>query len=311
MRLSGPVLALLTVLASSASAQPRAVAITIDDLPFGGGPQSLRCDDGGLRELNGRILAALRDTGAPAVGFVNEGRACSAETLQDVLMAWLDAGHELGNHTATHPDLTRVPLTQYQADVVRGETMLRRLLGARGQNLTYFRHPFLRTGDTEGKRAALATFLAGRGYTVAPVTIDSDEWVFAGAYGKAIGEGDHAMAGRVLDAYVPWFESVVAHYEGWSIDVLGREPAQVLLLHANLLNAQALPELLEMFRRRGYGFVSLGEALRDPACGRPDRFVGRYGSSWLHRWARADGLDVRWEPDAPGWVSSYLEGSPN
>ena len=82
---------------------------------------------------------------------------------------------------------------------------------------------------------------------------------------------------------------------------------QVLLIHANLLNAEALPDLLEMFRRRGYRFVSLAEALADPAYERPDTFVGRYGSSWLHRWARVDGREVRWEPDAPAWVSEYLD----
>jgi hypothetical protein len=62
-----------------------------------------------------------------------------------------------------------------------------------------------------------------------------------------------------------------------------------------------------MFRRRGYRFVSLAEALSDPAYSQPDTFVGRYGSSWLHRWARADGREVRWEPDAPTWISDYLE----
>jgi peptidoglycan/xylan/chitin deacetylase (PgdA/CDA1 family) len=299
-------IALLTVAASPALGQ-RTVAITIDDLPAGGGPRSLACNHDEVLRLNQRIVAALESTGAPAAGFVNEGRACSPEVLETVLRMWLSAGHELGNHTATHPDLTRVPLSTYQADVVRGETMLRRLLGERGDVLRYFRHPFLRTGDTEDKRAALAAFLAGRGYTVAPVTIDSDEWVFAGAYGRAVGLRDEATQRRLVEAYIPWFEEVTAHFEDWSREVVGREVPQVLLIHANLLNAAALPELLEMFRRRGYRFVSLAEAMSDPAYDRADTFVGRYGSSWLHRWARADGREVRWEPDAPAWVSDYLE----
>ena len=40
----------------------------------------------------------------------------------------------------------------------------------------------------------------------------------------------------------------------------------------------------------------------------PDPYVGRYGNSWLHRWARGAGMEVRWEPDAPDWVTAYYEG---
>src|SRR5690606_22970894 len=157
--------------------------------------------------------------------------------------------------------------------------------------LRYFRHPFLRTGETEAKKAALAAALDARGYTVAPVTLDSDEWVFAAAYGRAVAEGDTVTARRIRDTYLGWFDDVVAHYEGWSREVVGHEPPQVLLLHANRLNADTLGDLIGLFERRGYRFVSLDAALADPAYARPDPFVGRYGSSWLHRWARGQGME--------------------
>jgi hypothetical protein len=89
--------------------------------------------------------------------------------------------------------------------------------------------------------------------------------------------------------------------------VLGYELPQVALLHANLLHADALGDLLAMYTRHGYRFVSLDEALEDPAYARPDPYVGRHGNSWLHRWARGDGREVRWEPDAPDWVTAYYE----
>jgi peptidoglycan/xylan/chitin deacetylase (PgdA/CDA1 family) len=311
-----PLLAALALAATAACAQPaapptsppaRTLAVTVDDLPLNAGPAALRCDAAALAAMHGRLLDALAATGAPAVAFVNEARACDAATLDALLTRWLAAGHELGNHTATHPDLTRTSVAAYTADVVRGEPMLRRLLAARGDSLRYFRHPFLRTGETADKKDSLAAFLEHRGYTVAPVTFDSDEWVFAAAYARAVSSGDTATARRVLGAYVPWFDAVAAHYEGWSAEVLGYEPPQILLLHANLLNAAALPDLLAMFAHRGYRFVSLGEALADPAYARPDPHVGRYGSSWLHRWARGDGREVRWEPGAPDWVTAYYE----
>ena len=288
-----------------ALAQDRAVALTFDDLPLGAGPRELACDTAGLQAMHARILDALAAAGAPAAGFVNEGLACDPQLLEGILERCLHAGHLLGNHTATHPDLTRVTLAEYTRDIERGEPMLRRLLAARGDSVRYFRHPFLRVGETAAKKEGLARYLEDRGYTVAPVTIDSDEWVFAGAYSRAASRRDTVAARRIRESYVPWTEDVVAHFEGWGREVLGYEPPQVLLLHANLLNADTLPALLAMFTRRGYRFVSLQEALNDPAYARPDTFVGRYGSSWLHRWARADGREVRWEPDAPDWVQEY------
>ena len=57
--------------------------------------------------------------------------------------------------------------------------------------------------------------------------------------------------------YVAYMESVVAFFEQRAVEVAGREFPQVLLLHANQLNADLMPDLLAMFRRRGYGFVSL------------------------------------------------------
>ena len=299
---SGQALFLLFLLAVSARAQQRAIAITIDDLPLNAGPPELMCDRVGLDTLHERMLAALARTDAPAVGFVNEGRACDADGLERLLERWLAAGHDLGNHTATHPNLLRMSVADYARDIEAGEPMLRRLLRAQQDSLVYFRHPYLRTGETQEKKDSLATYLAQRGYVVAPVTIDSDEWVFAAAYSRAVSAGDTAGARRVIGAYVPWFEEVIAHYEGWSREVLEYEPPQVLLLHANLLNAEALPALIAMLQGRGYRFVSLAEALADPAYARADTFVGQYGSSWLHRWARADGREVQWEPDAPAWV---------
>jgi peptidoglycan/xylan/chitin deacetylase (PgdA/CDA1 family) len=313
-----PLTLLVACAADPAPAQPaaasegpsRAVALTFDDLPLQGRPYDVGCDAAALLAMHDRLLAGLAALGAPAVGFVNEGRACEAlpaGTLEAVLTRWLDAGHDLGNHTATHPDLVRISAEDFTADILRGEALTRRLVEARGGRLRYFRHPYLHAGDTPEKKATVEAFLAERGYTIAPVTLDSDEWVFAAAYARAVAEADTATAQRLRTEYVAWTEAVVAHFEGWSREVLGYELPQVALLHANLLNADTIGELAAMFARRGYRFVSLEEALRDPVYARPDPYVGRYGNSWLHRWARGEGREVRWEPGAPDWVTAYYE----
>ena len=58
-----------------------------------------------------------------------------------------------------------------------------------------------------------------------------------------------------------------------------------------------------MFRRRGYGFVSLEAALKDAAYSLPDEYAGKGGFSWIHRWSRTKGMANKGEPDEPEWLA--------
>lgn len=272
-----------------------AVALTFDDIPGSAIPRTRSCI-----ETNRKVLATLRKHRAPALGLVNTSKPCD---LVPVLNAWLDAGNDLGNHTFSHPDVNAMALAAYEKDVIRGESPLRELLAKRGRKLRYFRHPQLHTGNSPEVKDELAAFLRKRDYTIAPVTIDSDEWVFAAAYSRALERKDTAAAKRVADAYVPFMESIVSFFETRTKEVVGRPIPHVLLLHVNALNADRLDELLRMFERRGYRFITVDEALRDPAYALPDGYVGPRGISWIHRWGVAKGMPIVWEPDAQSWVA--------
>jgi peptidoglycan-N-acetylglucosamine deacetylase len=282
----------------SAQAQAREVAVTFDDLPAPHG------DLQDMRSITKRLLESFTRNKVPIVGFVNEGklyRRGETDARIELLRAWLDAGFELGNHTFSHINLHNAPLAEYEDDVVRGETVTRMLLNEKGMKLRYFRHPFLFTGTTPEYKRGLAEFLAARGYTVAPVTIDNADYVFADVYFKAKKRGDAETAKRVADAYVPYMESVFEHYEKLSVETFGREIKQTLLVHANELNADRFDELAAMLKRRGYAFVTLEEALKDPAYREPDA-LNKNGVSWLHRWREAKGMTLKWEPDPPKFV---------
>jgi peptidoglycan/xylan/chitin deacetylase (PgdA/CDA1 family) len=300
------VVLILSSMASPASARQRTVAITIDDLPA----NSTRADIVVHRSITERLLATLVQENIPAIGFVIEGhleadgRTDSARV--DLLRQWLDAGMDLGNHSFSHRSLNQVALESYEADVLRGERTIRRLLMARGKSLTWYRHPMLHTGRSMAVKADFARFLEAHDYRIAPVTIDNQEWIFARAYDVALDRCDRDLAGRIAAAYLPYMDSIVGYYERQSIALLGREPAQILLLHANRLNAEYLDDLIGIMRRRGYRFVSLEDAMRDPAYARPDTYTGPAGITWLHRWALAEGWtgsDFAGEPDVPAFVS--------
>jgi peptidoglycan-N-acetylglucosamine deacetylase len=179
---------------------------------------------------------------------------------------------------------------------VKGEPILRAALAARGRTLRYYRHPFLHTGPTPEIKQGLQAFLDRQGYRVAPVTLDNADYLFAAAYSRP----QHRE--RVRREYVPYMESVVAFFEARSVEVVGRDIPHVLLLHANELNADLVPDLLAMFQRRGYTFVSLEHALADEAYRLPEEYAGRSGFSWIHRWSRTKGMPPRGEPDPPAWA---------
>ncbi len=282
-------------------AQQHAVAITIDDLPRGGDGGSYNLAT--LQAMTRQLLAPFREQKIPVTGFVNAGRgALPAQDLRSMLDLWLDAGADLGNHSFSHPDLNSVPLADYEADVLKGEPALRAVLEPRGKKLIYYRHPFLHLGTTAADKKGLQDFLDAHGYRVAPVTFDTSDYMYAALYQRADSRE------RARAEYIPYMESVVAFFEQRAVEVVGHEFPQILLMHANQLNADTMPELLAMFRKRGYRFVSLDEALRDPAYQSGENYIGRGGFSWIHRWSRFKGMPNKGEPDPSEWALKTYDG---
>ena len=296
-----------------AGAAERAVAVTFDDLP--GSPGSLVSNDvAALRETTSKLLTTFREHAIPVVAFVNEGKlfvdgekAEDAAARASVLEMWLDAGAELGNHTYSHHDLNKTPLDEFEADVVKGETVTRRLLLERGATLRYFRHPFLHVGLDLEKRRAFEAFLKERGYTVAPITIDDDDYVYASVYADALRRGDKALAARVGADYVRYMDTVFAFVENVSERLTGRQVKQTLLVHASALNADYFGQVAKVFETRGYRFVTLEAALQDEAYALPDTYVGNWGISWLHHWELTAGRKRSPSPDPPEWITKAYE----
>jgi peptidoglycan/xylan/chitin deacetylase (PgdA/CDA1 family) len=296
----------------AAAVATRLMALTFDDLPGADPKAPLPV----LQDENRRILAALHEVQAPAIGFVNEGRLqvkSERDARVAILETWLDAGCDLGNHTEAHLGLSMTPLDEYEDSVLRGEAVTRGLLAARGRKERYFRHPFTQTGPTREIKEAFEKFLAGRGYAIAPFTVEAADYMFARLYAEALATHDAARAGRVRDAYLEHNDLMLTFFEGLAADEFGRAIPQIFLMHDNRLNADTLPELLKRFARRGYRFVTLEKALADPAFATPDLYVGTNGPSWLHRFSVAlqKPMRLRDEPDPPAWVlEAYAASTP-
>ncbi|MCY7376549.1 MAG: polysaccharide deacetylase family protein, partial [Pyrinomonadaceae bacterium] len=231
------------------------------------------------------------------------------ETQVDLLRQWLAAGLELGNHTFSHLSMNKISRKKYEAEILRGEIVTKELLTAKNQPIRYFRHPYLITGRKLSTKRKLAEFLKRRDYTIAPVTFDTDDYLFARASDVAATRGDDETKRRVGAAYVPYMESKADYWERQSVKLFGREIKQILLIHANSINAEHLGDLIQMLKNRGYQFITLDEALRDEAYQLPDNFTGEYGVSWLHRWAfdKGSGYVLPDEPPTPDFVRAEVE----
>lgn len=289
-------------------AKQREVAVTFDDLPATRQPENLAHQ----KYVTNELLAKLKAEKVPAIGFVNEYRIFYENEMDErteLLKMWLDAGHDLGNHTFSHIPINTATFEDYTADVIRGETVTQMLLEKKGKKLKYYRHTQLRTGPTDEYRLKLAEFLKTRGYTVAPVTIDNNEYIYTIIYSRAKRAGDKDLQEKIVASYIEYMEDVFEHFEDLSQEFLGREIKQILLLHANEINADHFDKLAAMMRKRRYKFITLEEALTDEAYKLPE-VTSRRGLSWLHRWMLAKGLNMKEEPIQPDWVNAiFRQGS--
>jgi peptidoglycan-N-acetylglucosamine deacetylase len=272
----------------------REVAITIDDLPRGGDGARSTQDD---REMTVKLLAPFQQGHIPLTGFVNECH--HSPELRSLLLLWVAAGADLGNHTCSHADLNHASISDFESEIVKGELVTTSILGHRP---VYFRYPYLHAGKDPQLKRAIAEFLSTRGYRNAPVTLDNSDYMFAAFYARMLASRQEAEATHIRETYLAYMESIFAFFEQRSVEVTGHEIRQILLLHASQLNADAMPDLLRMMRRRGYTLVSLAHALEDPAYSLPENYVGPGGFSWIHRWSLTKGMKPKGEPDEPEWI---------
>ena len=304
-------LALLAVFCfSSSHAQTldrhRTVALTFDDLP-----EALD-NLAGMRRNTPELLRTLKLHNAPAIGFVNEAKLHAPGEVDAriaVLKQWVDAGMILGNHTFSHSRLFTTPLLKYEDDVIKGEVITRRLMSGHEPYQLYFRHPYTSTGPNKEVKAAFESFLRERDYKVAPFTIENSDYIFNRLYVDARRDKDTALMERLRKAYLELNDAQFEFFERLSNEMFGREISQILLIHANDINADCLDQMLKRLEARGYRFVTLDQALEDKAYLTKDDYIGPNGPSWLHRWTVSMGLKMKLteEPDPPKWVLDMLK----
>ena len=237
---------------------PPAIAITFDDLPAHAAlpPGVSRMD------IAERTIAALKASDAPAMGFINGKQVDAEQGLAAVLDRWRSAGLPLGNHGWSHANLDNLTDAQFAEELARNEPLLVANMGS--ADWRWFRYPFLSEGKDPQRRTRIRQLLADKGYKVASVTMDFSDWAYNDAYARCSVKGDRAAIAEMEKAWLAGAAASADRSRAMAHSLYGRDIPYVLLMHLGAFDAHMLPQLLDLYKRKGFRFVSVAEAERDP-----------------------------------------------
>ena len=263
------------------SAHPtKFMCITFDQLPVSEGFSDVDRED-----VTQMILAALKKHEVPAAGFVV---GANIDDGFDLLGAWLNDGHVLGNLTQTHQDLNDIGIENFIREIQACDQTLEPMLDGFGQKKRYFRFPFMHYGNSVVSKREVKLFLDTREKTIAHATILVEDYLYNLSLEKHSNPVDSAVLDQIGNDYTAHVLEQVAAAEDLSKTVLKRNCHQILLLRANLLNALVLDELLRALSEQGYGFVPLDEALGDDLYLAPEAYFDSRGVGYLDMILKSD-----------------------
>ncbi|HYV24848.1 MAG TPA: glycosyltransferase [Pyrinomonadaceae bacterium] len=242
---------------------------------------ALTFDDGPDPDWTPRILDILKRENVPATFFVI-GK--NGQAYPDLLRRMVNEGHEVGNHTFTHPNLGEIPgkITDLELNATQ-----RLIESITGRSTVLFRPPYF--GDAEADRpeeVEPAIRAKNLGYIMVGLRIDPGDW----------------KPGVTPDEIV---QRTVDRAQDNNPETRGN----VVLLHDSggdrEATIEALPRLIHELRAKGYTFVpvsALGGWTRDqvmpPLSGsetlytRTDTvaFMVLSTAGWLMQWAFIIGI---------------------
>ncbi len=288
-------LCLMLFAAAQAPAGAQSVAFTIDDAP---NMQALPLMSAPQR--NAAMLAALSKHQVKAALFVTAGFGAHEPAGNALVRAWGEAGHNIGNHTMSHIDLNSdtVSLDQYQKEVMECDAIIKTMPGYR----KWYRYTYLREGSTPAKRDGMRQFLTQQGYRNAYVSLDTSDWRLDEKLQEMLKKDPKADLAPLKRTYLAHIRQRALAYRALSQQLQGRDIAQVILLHHNLINALWLGDVIAQFKDMGWTITTPDAAFQDPVYAlQPISNVA--GQSILLSMARSLGLGR-----FPGWTRLTDDG---
>jgi len=242
-----------------ASAGAQQIAFTFDDLPAHGPlpPGETRI------EVATQVIRTLQKAHMPPVyGFVNGLGVQEHPETAAVLAAWRAAGNPLGNHTWSHMNLNQNSLQNFEQDTEKNEALLE--LQMKGMDWKWFRFPYLADGDTAPKKMGFRVYLAQHGYRIAGVTMSFADYEWNEPYARCEAKHNGKAIRWLEKSYLQAANEDITYRRAMSQKLFGADIPYVLLMHIGAFDARMLPQLLRVYRDRGFSFVTLEDAEKDP-----------------------------------------------
>lgn len=200
---------------------------------------ALSFDDGPDPEWTPRILDILKQYGVRGTFFmIGE----SAQNNVGLMQRAYREGHEIGNHTFTHPDISEVSVTQVDLQLNLTERLFASKLGVQP---LYFRPPYSIDQEPDtNDQAAPVDHVQGLGYVIIGNKIDTNDW----------DEHPRKTPKEITDSVFKQIADMETH--PWN-------KGSVILLHDGGGDRSAtiasLPVLIEALRARGYQIVPVSQ----------------------------------------------------
>ena len=271
---------LLTLISLTSRAEP--LAITFDDLPLNGqlAPGTTRV---GIAKDVLRILKEHRV--ARTYGFINARKLEGDADATAALRLWVAGDQRVGNHAYSHIDLHKSTAESFLRDVAQNEPVLQLLDST--DHWRWFRYPFLHEGDLLDKRRTVRRELQERGYRIAQVTLDYEDYLWNTAYARCAAKQDAAKISWLRSSYMSIAEQYLDANRQMAKTVFEREIGHVLLLHLGAFSSTILPDLLDLLQRKGFTFVTLEQAQSDPVYTTDPDAASQHGGTLLEQWLDA------------------------
>jgi cellulose synthase/poly-beta-1,6-N-acetylglucosamine synthase-like glycosyltransferase/peptidoglycan/xylan/chitin deacetylase (PgdA/CDA1 family)/spore germination protein YaaH len=192
-------------------------------------------DDGPDPRWTPAILDVLKRENVPATFFII-GK--NGQAYPDLVRRIVNEGHEIGNHTFTHPNLGEIPLSLSKLELTATQRLIESLVG---RSTVLFRPPYFGDAEADKPQEVAPAYLAQQlGYIVVGLRIDPDDWQLPVTADEIVK--------RTVDR---------------AMDANPETRGQVILLHDSggdrSATVEALPKLINELKARGFRFVPVSE----------------------------------------------------
>ncbi|MGA2886699.1 MAG: glycosyltransferase [Terracidiphilus sp.] len=208
---------------------------TIEQYGYHANEVALSFDDGPDPKWTPKILDILRNKGVKGT-FMMIG--AEAQENVGVMKRVVREGHEIGNHTYTHPDISEISTRQLDLELKFTERLFASKLGIQP---LYFRPPYDidEEPDTDDQAAPIE-LIQQAGYTIIGNKLDTDDW----------NENPRKTPKEISD-------SILAQLQTMKVKPQFR--GSIILLHDGggdrSATVAALPVLIDALRAHGYSIV--------------------------------------------------------